>query len=69
MGHPADCNRKRNSSDKSRDNKIKKRGPTNRRQKEKVTKMTAFSNKRSIYEPSPEYQGHSKTQLEFEMHN
>ena len=53
------------------DSKIKKeRDPTNPQQKEKVTKMTDFSKKHSISEPSPEYRGqHSRTQLGFKMHN
>ena len=35
LGHPADCNHKRNNSGKKRDNKIKnERGPTNPQQKE-----------------------------------
>ena len=42
---------------KDRDNEKKKRRPTNPQQKEKFTKMTSFSNKHSISEPSPEYQG------------
>ena len=54
-GHPADYKHQRNSSCKSRDNKIKKRDPTNTQQnkREKVIKVSAFSNKHSISEPSP----------------
>ena len=46
--------------------KSKKEVATNPQQKEKVTKMTSFSNKLSVSESSPEYQGQD-TKLNWDL--